>query len=151
MLLSNSRSLAMLPTLWSQVWTIGPHNLLQRKVTLFHPKPVYKNNPQWSRSGSTPFLNFLTLGIQRDVHSSTEILIGSMSYMQGSGFHFVLYCEPRRTWEIEVEPLQRQEIGDMWGKHLCISQLLLSFIRYLTFVLGGHIKKNKTRNQQNKT
>lgn len=83
----------------SQMQTIGPHNFLWRKVTLFHPKPVHKYNPQRSRSGSIPFLNFLTLGIQKDVHSSTEILMGGIMCMQVSGFHFILCCEPRRTWE----------------------------------------------------
>lgn len=111
----------------SQMQTIGPHNLLWRKVTLFHPKPVHKHNPQRSRSGSIPFLNFLTLGIQKDVHSSTEILMGGIMYMQVSGFHFMLCCEPRTHGRLESAP---SEARDWWY------QLLLSYYQLLNFCLG---------------
>lgn len=62
---------------WSQMQTIGPYNFLWRKENLLHFKP-HKCNIQRSRSGSIPFLSFITLGIQKDVHSLTEKLIGGI-------------------------------------------------------------------------
>lgn len=97
--------------LWSQILTIVWHNILRRKVTLFHPKPIHKHNPQRSGSGSIHFLSFLTLGIQKDVHTSTEKLIGDIVYMRDSGFHLVPCCEPRMIWEAGVELPQR---WDWW-------------------------------------